>query len=82
MSIQRLPEQVAAQIKSSAVITSLNGAVCGLLQNSVDAGASKINVSVDYARGGCSVEDNGLGIPPADFKQDGGLCKLHCEFLS
>ncbi|KAL2132201.1 hypothetical protein VTI74DRAFT_4088 [Chaetomium olivicolor] len=77
MSIQPLPGDVVARIKSSAVITSLNGAVCGLLQNSLDAGASKVNVSVDYSRGNCSVEDNGLGIPPAAFREDGGLGKLH-----
>ncbi|KAK3320558.1 putative MLH3 protein [Cercophora scortea] len=77
MSIQPLPGDVVAQIKSSATITSLNGVVIGLLRNSLDAGASKINVSVDYARGGCSVEDNGTGIPPADFQENGGLGHLH-----
>ncbi|KAK3304675.1 uncharacterized protein B0T15DRAFT_568435 [Chaetomium strumarium] len=77
MSMQPLPEDVAAKIKSSAVITSLNGAVCGLLQNSLDAGASKISISVDYSRGNCSVEDNGVGIAPADFREDGGLGRLH-----
>ena len=78
MSIQPLPSDVVAQIKSSAAISSLNSAACGLLQNSLDADASKISISVDYTRGNCSVEDNGLGIPPADFKEDGGLGKLHC----
>ncbi|KXX75147.1 DNA mismatch repair protein MLH3 [Madurella mycetomatis] len=77
MSIQQLPGDVVAQIKSSATVTSLNGAVCGLLENSLDAGASKINVSVDYSRGNCSVEDNGSGIAPASFREDGGLGKLH-----
>ncbi|KAK3387304.1 hypothetical protein B0H63DRAFT_155489 [Podospora didyma] len=77
MSIQPLPYDVVAQIKSSAAITSLNSAACGLLQNSLDADASKISISVDYTRGNCSVEDNGLGIPPADFEENGGLSKLH-----
>ncbi|RYP91903.1 hypothetical protein DL770_001963 [Monosporascus sp. CRB-9-2] len=77
MSIQRLPKEVIAQIKSSTTITSLNGVVCGLVENSLDAEATKIAVSVDYARGNCSVEDNGLGIPPAEFKLDGDLGKLH-----
>jgi DNA mismatch repair protein MLH3 len=79
MSIQPLPGEVVAQIRSSAVITSLNGAACGLLQNSLDASASKINISVDYGRGNCSVEDNGIGIAPASFGEDGGLGRLHCE---
>ncbi|KAK4151988.1 hypothetical protein C8A00DRAFT_44899 [Chaetomidium leptoderma] len=77
MSIQPLPRNVAAQIKSSAIITSLNGAACGLLCNSLDAGASKINISVDYSRGNCSVEDDGAGIAPASFQEGGGLGKLH-----
>ncbi|KAK3343666.1 putative MLH3 protein [Lasiosphaeria hispida] len=77
MSIRPLPGDVIAQIKSSIVITSLNGVVYGLLQNSLDAGASKINVSLDYGRGSCYVEDNGSGIPPADFQEDSGLGKLH-----
>ncbi|KAI0385515.1 hypothetical protein F5Y04DRAFT_187007 [Hypomontagnella monticulosa] len=77
MSIQRLPDHVIAQIKSSTVITSLNGVICGLVKNSLDAEATKITVSVDYARGNCSVEDNGLGIPPSEFSSAGSLGKLH-----
>ncbi|KAM7203942.1 hypothetical protein V8F33_001913 [Rhypophila sp. PSN 637] len=77
MSIQPLPGDVVAQIKSSIIITSLNGVVSGLLQNSLDARASRINVSVDYARGNCSVEDDGLGILPASFHRSGGLGQLY-----
>ena len=82
MSIKPLPSDVAEQIKSSATIASINGAAYGLAQNGLDAGASKINISVDYSRGNCSVEDNGSGIPPADFRADGGLGKLHCKCLT
>lgn len=81
MSIQPLPGDVVAQIKSSTAVTSLNGAVCGLLQNSLDASASRINISVDYSRGNCSVEDDGDGIAPESFREDGGLGKLHCMSL-
>ncbi|KAI0181716.1 hypothetical protein GGR52DRAFT_525919 [Hypoxylon sp. FL1284] len=77
MSIQPLPDNVVAQIKSSTTITSLNAVVCGLIKNSLDAKATKITVSIDYSRGNCSVEDNGLGILPREFKPDGGLCRLH-----
>lgn len=79
MSIQRLPENVISQIKSSTIITSLNGVVCGLMTNAFDAGANKVTVSVDYLRGSCSVEDDGLGIPPIEFTPNGGLGKLHCK---
>ncbi|KAG7421031.1 DNA mismatch repair protein MLH3 [Fusarium oxysporum f. sp. rapae] len=77
MVIRQLPQDVVDKIKSSVNITSLNGVVCGLVANSLDAGASKINVSIDYSRGNCTVEDNGSGIPPEEFKDGGGLGKLH-----
>lgn len=76
-SIRPLPDDVVAQIKSSITITTLNGVVVELLKNSLDASSSKINIDVDYGRGSCIVEDNGFGIPPADFQIDGGLGKLH-----
>ncbi|KAL7906915.1 hypothetical protein GGI35DRAFT_98859 [Trichoderma velutinum] len=75
MSIRPLPEDVIGKIRSSSTITSLNGVVCGLLKNSLDAGATKVNVYVEYGRGNCIVEDNGLGIIPGDFTEDGGLGK-------
>ncbi|KAH0551474.1 hypothetical protein GP486_007311, partial [Trichoglossum hirsutum] len=40
-AILPLPEEVIAQIKSSARITSLNGVILSLLSNSLDAGAVK-----------------------------------------
>ncbi|KJR84031.1 DNA mismatch repair protein MLH3 [Sporothrix schenckii 1099-18] len=77
MSIQRLPGAVAAQIKSSATVASLNATVLGLLRNALDAGAVRVTVSVDYGRGSCVVEDDGAGIPPDEFRVDGGLGKLY-----
>ncbi|KAI0116337.1 hypothetical protein GGR51DRAFT_501068 [Nemania sp. FL0031] len=77
MSIRPLPDSVVAQIKSSITITSLNGVICGLFKNSLDAGANRVTISIDYIRGNCSVEDDGLGILPAEFKPSGGLGKLH-----
>lgn len=79
MSIKPLPADVVAQIKSSVVITSLNNVICGLITNSLDAQATKINLSLDYSRGNCCVEDNGAGIPPSEFRDDGGLGQLHCK---
>ncbi|KAH9893801.1 hypothetical protein F4778DRAFT_748542 [Xylariomycetidae sp. FL2044] len=77
MSIQQLPDYVIAQIKSSTTITSLNAVVCGLVKNALDAQATKLTISLDYSRGSCSVEDNGVGIPPPEFRDTGGLGKLH-----
>ena len=79
MSIRPLPDEVVAQIKSSTAIVSLIEVVLELLKNSLDAKASKIDVTVDFTRGGCTVEDDGLGIPPAEFAEDGRLGKLYCR---
>jgi DNA mismatch repair protein MLH3 len=80
-AILPLPEEVVAQIKSATAIASLTGVVLELLKNALDAGASKIDATVDFGRGGCSVEDNGLGIPPLEFREEGGLGKLYCQCL-
>jgi hypothetical protein len=78
MSIKQLPPEVVAQIKSSVAITSLNTVILGLVKNSLDARATELKLSLDYIKGSCSVTDNGIGISPAEFKEDGGLGKLHC----
>jgi len=77
MSIQPLPPDVIAQIKSATTITNLNSVTCELLKNSLDAGSTKVDIGVDYARGGCVVEDDGLGILPSEFRENGGLGKLY-----
>lgn len=77
-SIKPLPEIVVAQIKSSTAIVSLGDAVLGLLKNALDARASKVDATVDFIRGGCTVEDNGLGIAPSAFHEEGGLGKRYC----
>ena len=74
-----LPTEVAVQLKSSTDIPSLHGAVSGLVENALDAGATKIDVSVDFRRGSCIVEDDGKGIPLEDFREAGGLGKQYRE---
>ncbi|KAF2142522.1 uncharacterized protein K452DRAFT_226518 [Aplosporella prunicola CBS 121167] len=73
--IEPLPPHVVAQIKSSTAITDLTAVVLGLLLNSLDAGAARIDVAIDTRRGGCVVEDDGSGILPAEFREAGGLGK-------
>ncbi len=70
-----LPEDVVAQIRSTTAINSLSDAVIGLLKNSLDAEAERINVIIDISRGGCIVEDDGIGIGQSEFREDGGLCR-------
>jgi DNA mismatch repair protein MLH3 len=81
MSIQRLPTDVIAQIKSSTAITSLNDVISELLKNSLDASSTKVDISVDYDRGGCVVEDDGLGVLPSEFCENGGLGKLYRGYI-
>lgn len=78
-SILPLPPEVAAQIKSSTTITSLSIVVLGLLANSLDADARRIDIHVDLRRGAASIEDDGTGIPPIEFGEDGGLGKSYRE---
>jgi DNA mismatch repair protein MLH3 len=76
--ILSLPEHVAAQIKSSTAVVSLTGVVLELLGNSLDAQATKVDATVDFGRGGCTVEDDGMGITPLEFREEGGLGQLYC----
>ncbi|CAD0095111.1 unnamed protein product [Aureobasidium vineae] len=76
-TILPLPKDVIVQIKSSTTITSLNQVILGLFENSLDAQATKIDVSVDFRRGGCTVEDNGIGILPSEFRETGGLGRIY-----
>ncbi len=79
LPILSLPPQVAAQIKSSTTISSLTCVILGLITNSIDAEASTIHVIVDFSRGTATVEDDGIGIPPKEFTEGGGLGRLHRE---
>ena len=78
--IRPLPKEVAEQINSSTSISSLHQVVCGLLENALEAQADVIDVSVDFQLGSCTIEDNGVGIPPNEFEVDGGLCKPYRSY--
>ncbi len=79
--IRPLPAEVAAQIRSSHSITCLSDVVLGLLKNSLDARASQIEISVDFRLGGCASVDNGHGIVPEDFADEGGLGCPYSELI-
>lgn len=74
-----LPPEVAKQVHSSVRITNLNEVVMELTKNALDADAGSINIIVDYRRGGCVVEDDGHGIPTAEFQAGSGLCRAHSK---
>ena len=76
--IRPLPQESQARIRSSVVITSLNDAIIGLLENVLDAGATSVDIRLDYVKGYCSIIDNGTGISAAEFAPEGHLGSLHC----
>lgn len=80
-NIKPLPPDVVAKIKSSTSITNLNDVIVELVKNALDATAHSIIVTVDFQRGGCVVEDDGEGIPPAEFEVGGGLGKAHRTYF-
>lgn len=61
-SLERLPDATASKIRSMQILTSLSQVVSELLQNSIDAGASHIEVGVDAENWSCWVRDDGSGM--------------------
>lgn len=61
-AIQLLPDATQDRLRSTQILTSLPQIVSELVQNSVDAGARKIEVGVDCTEWMCWVKDDGNGI--------------------
>ncbi|KAA1466641.1 hypothetical protein DENSPDRAFT_766735 [Dentipellis sp. KUC8613] len=61
-SIHELPEPVRTKLRSTTILTSLPQVISELVQNSLDAGASQIDVGVDCDVWECWVKDDGAGM--------------------
>lgn len=67
--INILPDNVANQIAAGEVIARPASCVKELLENSIDAGATNITVSIENAgKNKIEIKDDGLGMEEADFK--------------
>ncbi|RKP00739.1 hypothetical protein CXG81DRAFT_19356 [Caulochytrium protostelioides] len=71
MPIEVLDAVTVQQLRTHIVLTSLTQAVVETVQNSLDAGATALTLSVDVAAGAFVLEDNGHGIASGDFAQLG-----------
>lgn len=61
-SITTLPQSSRTILRSTTIITSIPQIIHELVQNSLDAGASQVDIGVNLDLWQCWVRDNGHGI--------------------
>ncbi|KAG0709891.1 hypothetical protein DFH29DRAFT_19205 [Suillus ampliporus] len=61
-SLNQLSAETRAKLRSAQLLTSLPQVVSELLQNSLDAGASQVDIGVNCEEWSCWVRDDGAGI--------------------
>ena len=67
--LSSLPANTVTLLRSGQVITSVSSVVKELVENSVDAGATNIDVRLeDYGLDSIEIKDNGSGVSKADVR--------------
>ncbi|KAH7930648.1 hypothetical protein BV22DRAFT_1124687 [Leucogyrophana mollusca] len=61
-SLHQLSVETRAKLRSTQILTSLPQIISELMQNSLDAGASQVDIGVDCEEWTCWVRDDGAGI--------------------
>ncbi|KAG1783040.1 hypothetical protein EV702DRAFT_996112 [Suillus placidus] len=70
-SLNQLSVETRAKLRSAQLLTSLQQVVSELLQNSLDARASQVDIGVNCEEWSCWVRDNGAGISKAGLTMIG-----------
>ena len=67
--LSSLPANTVSLLRSGQVITSVSCVVKELVENSLDAGATNIDVRLeDYGLESIEIKDNGSGVSKADVR--------------
>lgn len=66
--IATLPEASRSILRSTTILTSLPQIVFELVQNSLDASASQVDIGVDIEAWQCWVRDDGHGMDEAGMR--------------
>ncbi|KAL0435877.1 UNVERIFIED_CONTAM: DNA mismatch repair protein PMS1 [Sesamum radiatum] len=81
--IRPINRNVVHRICAGQVILDLSSAVKELVENSLDAGATSIEIALkEYGLESFQVIDNGSGISPQNFKSAGMLCLQYIQIES
>ena len=70
-SIHKLDPNVQKILKSQAFTVSMASAVTEVVQNSLDAQANQVDISIDIGKLSFTVSDNGVGMIPGDLNRLG-----------
>ncbi len=65
--LQQLDVQTRSKIRSTQILASLPQFISELVQNSLDAGASQVDIGVNLEEWSCWVRDDGSGIRKDDL---------------